>query len=65
MDNEMIDSQILEWLEDNHTLHKAVEALYVVDGYEVSITYDGNVIKGPFRAETLREAYIKAAKDVI
>lgn len=59
----MTDIELIDWLENNHTLHKAVEALYVVDGYEVSITHDGNTIKGPFKAKTLREAYIRAATE--
>ena len=54
-----ISDMILEWLERMHTLHFAVEALYVVDGYEVSITCDGNPIH-TFKAETLKQAYIDA-----
>lgn len=56
----MTDADIIEWLERNHTLHHAVEALYVVDGFEVTITYDGNPLAGPWHAETLRGAYLKA-----
>jgi hypothetical protein len=51
--------QIIEWLERMHTLHFAVEALYAVDGYEVSITCDGNPL-WTFRAETLKQAYAAA-----
>ena len=50
---------IIEWLEHVHTLHCAVESLYVVDGYEVSITWDGAPVH-TFHAETLKEAYIRA-----
>ena len=56
------DSDIIEWIEDNTTLHKQVECVYVVDGYEVSITYDDSIIKGPYFGDTLREAYYKAIK---
>lgn len=51
--------RIIQWLEDMHTLHCAVETLYVVDGYEVSITLDDSPIH-KFHAETLREAYLAA-----
>lgn len=51
------DTEIVDWLERQHTLHRAVEALYVVDGYEVTITHDGNRIAGPWHGETLRDAY--------
>jgi hypothetical protein len=53
--------ELIQWLEDMHTLHCAVEALYVVDGYEVSITIDGEPIHR-FKADTLKEAYLEAAK---
>lgn len=55
------DAERLDWLEVNHTLHKAMEILYVVDGYEVTPTYNGNHNDGPFHGETLREA-IDAAR---
>lgn len=51
------DAEILDWLEKWHTLHYTVEALYVVDGYEASIYHDGNLVEGPCRGMTLREAY--------
>lgn len=54
------DAAILDWLERNHTLHIAVEAVYVVDGYQVEITHDGGRIAGPWHAPTLREAYMEA-----
>jgi len=38
------DTQILDWLQRNHTLHRQVEALYVVDGYLVTITHDGETL---------------------
>jgi hypothetical protein len=51
------DAQILDWLEESHTLHREVEVTYVVDGYEVEILHDGTAIFGPWHGETLREAY--------
>lgn len=57
------DADIIQWLEDNHTLHQSVTALYVVDGYEVTIDWNDSPIKGPYKAETLREAYLKAMED--
>lgn len=56
------DTEIIEWLERQHTLHRAVDALYVVDGYDVSITFDGEPHAGPWHGETLREAYQVAMK---
>ena len=56
------DADILDWLERNHTLHRAVEVLYVVDGYQVEITHDDSRVAGPWHGETLREAYSEAMK---
>lgn len=53
------DTAILEWLEANHSLHREVHAVYVVDGYEVSILHDDHHLAGPWHGETLREAYQK------
>lgn len=53
------DTEIVDWLERMHNLHTQVEALYVVDGYQVSLTWDGEPIH-EFKGETLREAYSEA-----
>ena len=53
------DSRILDWLQDMHNLHTQVEALYVVDGYRVALTWDDEPMH-EFHGESLREAY-KAA----
>lgn len=53
------DSEIIDWLQNMHNLHTTVEALYVVDGYEVSLCWD-SVPVHQFKAETLREAYCAA-----
>lgn len=60
----MSDTDILNWLDSWHTLHHTVEALYVVDGYEVSIIRDGNLYAGPYKGKTLREAYKRASINV-
>lgn len=53
------DTEIIDWLERMHNLHTQVEALYVVDGYQVSLTWDGEPMY-EFHGETLREAYSAA-----
>lgn len=45
----------IEWLESMHTLHGAVEILYVVDGYQIQRTYDDTEIGVPIKAGTLTE----------
>lgn len=53
------DTEIIDWLERMHNLHTQVEALYVVDGYQVSLTWDGEALH-EFNGDTLREAYSAA-----
>lgn len=56
-----MDAEIIDWLEQQSTLHQQVEILYVVDGFQVMLTYDGFPITGKeWRGETLREAFAKA-----
>lgn len=50
----------VEWLERANTLHRQVEMLYVVDGYEVQLTWDGTPISEAFHGETLSDAISKA-----
>lgn len=45
----------IEWLEGMHTLHGAVEILYVVDGYQIQRTYDDSHVGEPIKAGTLAE----------
>lgn len=49
-----------EWLQRMHTLHRAVEMLYVVDGYQVTICWDGDPISPDYHGETLELAIDKA-----
>lgn len=57
------DTAILEWLERWHTLHYRVEMLYVVDGYEVTITYDDTPVPGcSWKQPTLYDALREAAR---
>lgn len=60
------DAKRLDWLEEHHTLHKQVEILYVVDGYEVTLMHeDGLTELSPrFHGETLRAAIDKAMSDL-
>lgn len=50
------DAERLDWIEAQHTLHLAVEILYVVDGYELTLTYDGNPLTMLAKDDTLRAA---------
>ena len=54
------DSEMLDWLEDNHSLHRSVDILYVVDGYEVSVTHDSTPLHVTVRGDNLRDAISKA-----
>ncbi len=60
IDSALADSQRLDWLQDNHTLHKGVDVLYTVGEYEASLTYDSNTRQPTedfsARGDTLREA---------
>lgn len=52
------DAEILDWLERQHTLHRAVHAYYAVGCYVVEITHDDYPIKGAkWEGKDLREAY--------
>lgn len=50
----------LEWLQKANTLHRQVNILYVVDGYEVTVTWDENAISEAFHGQTVEEAIEKA-----
>jgi hypothetical protein len=59
---EFTDAEMLDWLERHHTLHRSVEILYVVDGYEVMLMQDGN--EGAcFHGTTLRAALDNAMRN--
>lgn len=49
------DAERLDWYESQHTLHYWLELLYVVDGYELSRSRDGN-IQWAVQADNLRAA---------
>lgn len=53
----------INWLEEMHTLHRGVEILYVVIGYEVTITRDDSPISPKYFGETLSEALNKAISE--
>jgi len=46
----------LDWLEEINTLHRSVEFLYEVDGYQVTIVWDGEPISPDFHGATLEQA---------
>jgi len=50
----------IDWLQRMHTLHRAVEMLYVVDGYHVTLTWEGTPISPDYHGETLDAAIDKA-----
>lgn len=52
----MTAEEMILWLQDRHTLHQQVEILYVVDGYELTFTWDGEPYAGPYHGETLGHA---------
>lgn len=50
----------IDWLQRMHTLHRSVEMLYVVDGYQVTVCWDGDPISTGYHGETLAAAIDKA-----
>lgn len=50
----------IDWLQEVNTLHRQVSILYVVDGYEVTVTWDDNPISDDFHGETVSEAISNA-----
>lgn len=59
LDEACKDRERLDWYEEQHTLHGAVESLYVVNGYVVNVTHDGKPT-GEHWGETLRAAIDQA-----
>jgi hypothetical protein len=57
------DTERLDWLQRQHILHRAVNFLYVVNGYHLDITYYGRPIAMYARRPTLREAIDAAMVD--
>lgn len=59
----MTDSERLDWYQAQHTLHRSLEVLYVVDGYELSIMADdGDRVLATYKSETLRDAIDQAIR---
>lgn len=57
----MTDLERLDWYEAQHTLHKSLEVLYVVDGYELSLmAEDGDTVLATYKGNTLRDAIDQA-----
>lgn len=51
-----MNQTILEWLERANTLHRQVDMLYVVDGFQVTLLWDGLPIAQDFHGATLELA---------
>lgn len=58
----MTSARALGWIEENSTLHRSVDILYVVDGVEVSILQDGEPTGQKWHGKTLLDAIAKAAE---
>lgn len=60
---EIIDRQkyeiVIGFIETNNTLHSTIDILYVVDGYQVNVSNDGNPVGEVCNGKTLMEAMIK------
>jgi hypothetical protein len=56
-------AEIMQWLEDMHTLHREVTAFYSVDSYTVAVTHDDAWISRSYQAPTLLLAYAECAKE--
>jgi hypothetical protein len=52
------DTEILDWIENFHSLHYSLEFCYVVDGYETEMLRDGNHV-ATAHGKTLRESIVK------
>jgi hypothetical protein len=50
------DSEMLDYIQRHHTLHKKIHFLYVVDGYEATVTWDDEPMSQAFKGESLRGA---------
>lgn len=50
------DTEMLDYLERHHTLHKKIDFLYVVDGYEAVVTSDDEPISPTYKGSSLRNA---------
>ena len=56
---------LFEWIESWMGLHRTIEFLYVVDGYEVSIVdEDGAKVVAKAKGDTLWEAVEALCRDV-
>ena len=60
------DAERLDWYESKHTLHKDLELLYVVDGYELSIMdQDGQKVVACYSGKNIRECIDAAMREEI
>lgn len=54
--NILTDTEMMDFIARNTTLHRNVEFLYVVDGYEACVTHDGNPLSPVYKGATVRAA---------
>ena len=53
----MTDAERIDWLQEKHTLHKSVQFLYVVDGYETHVMADSSDVPlAVYAGRSLRES---------
>lgn len=52
------DAEMLDFIARHTTLHKKVDFLYVVDGYEAKVTWDDNDLSPTYKGDTLKDALI-------
>ncbi|HGY3910824.1 TPA: hypothetical protein ACNVX4_006399 [Pseudomonas aeruginosa] len=50
------DTEMLDFLERHHTLHKKIDFLYLVDGYEAVVTWDDKPLSPVYKGSSLRDA---------
>lgn len=60
------DQDRLNWIESHTTLHRSVEILYVVDGYEVTVSDStfGRAWEKTFHGPSFREAIDAAMREI-
>ena len=61
----MNDSQRIEWLAGMHTLHRKVEFLYAVTGYQLTVTHDDYELERFYADENDHGGMVAAWRAVI
>lgn len=50
------DTEMLNFIAQNTTLHRQVELLYVVDGHEACVNHDDHPLSPVYKGATVRDA---------